>query len=477
MKHKILTKIMLFVLLVVTISSCSKKWIDTDLNVNPDAPVDVPMNLILPSIEARLAFDIIGSNDVTRPQSLWMQQMTGIARQSMAEGAYSFRSGDVNNLWGNVYSGVLMDAKQLINKAVELEAPHFEGVAYILTAATLGVASDNWNSIPWSEALQGDENLRPSFDSQEAIYTTIQQQLTKGIELLGADPGIYPLNGDIIFEGASSKWIAAAYALKARYAIHLSKVNPNAYTEALSYLDNAIASNDGNMYYYYTSGDVSNANPLYLFMSDRGDIRVSFLATTLLNATNDPRLPMYATPIADTLVINDVEYLPGEFVGAPIGEALDGASQPGPGLASSNTSTAIITFAELSFIKAEAMFKTSDEAGAKAALKAGIEASLNEYGVFDQTWFDGVSTEIDALSGAPLFERIMNDKWVAMMYNSEAFVDWRRTGFPVLVPNALATTPEIPRRFPYATDPITYNPNTPDLGNTPLYHRVWWDAN
>ena len=146
MKHKILSKIMLFVLLVVVFSSCSK-WIDTDMNINPDAPADVPMNLILPTVEARLAFDIVGSNDVTRPQSLWMQQMTGIARQSQAEGAYSFRSGDVNNLWGNVYSGVLMDAKQLMEKAVELQSPHFEGVAYVLTAATLGIATDNWNKI------------------------------------------------------------------------------------------------------------------------------------------------------------------------------------------------------------------------------------------------------------------------------------------------------------------------------------------
>jgi hypothetical protein len=62
------------------------------------------------------------------------------------------------------------------------------------------------------------------------------------------------------------------------------------------------------------------------------------------------------------------------------------------------------------------------------------------------------------------------------MYNSESFVDWRRTGFPTLTPNPDAATQEIPRRFPYASDPITYNPNTPDLGNEPLWQRVWWDV-
>ena len=476
MKYKILTKIMLFVLLVVVLGSCSK-WIDTDMNINPDAPADVPMNLILPTVQARLAFDVVGSNDVTRPQSLWIQQTTGIARQSQAEGAYSFRSGDVNNLWGNVYAGVLMDAKQLINKAVELESPHFEGVGWVLTAVTLGISTDNWGSIPWSEALLGDENLTPVFDSQESVYAAVQSCLDKGITLLStpASANKVALSGDIIYGSNTAKWVAAAYALKARYAIHLSKRDDGAYQEALGYLNNAFTSNAGNMYYYYGSGDVNNANPLYLFMMDRGDIRMSWVVTEAMTLTSDPRLPMFATPIDADLEINGVTYPAGSYVGAPIDQPIDGASHPGPGLASSNTSTPFITYAELAFIKAEALYKTSDEPGAKQAFKDGLEASLNEYGVFDQVWLDDASLLIDALSDETLFEAIMSEKWIALMYNSEAFVDWRRTGYPELTPNPLATIQEIPRRFPYATDAITYNPNTPDLGNEPLWIKVWWD--
>ncbi len=205
MKHNILTKIMSFVLLVLVVSSCSKKWIDSDINTNPDAPADVPMELILPTIEARLAFDVVGSNDLTRTQSMWIQQMTGIARQSQAEGAYTLRSGDVNNLWGNVYAGVLMDSKQLIDKAIALESPHFEGVGYILTAVTLGIATDNWNDIPWTDALQGDANLTPAFDSQEAIYGVIQDYLSKGITALSSSTSVFSLSGDIIFEGDTKK--------------------------------------------------------------------------------------------------------------------------------------------------------------------------------------------------------------------------------------------------------------------------------
>ena len=476
MKHNILTKIMSFVLLVLVVSSCSKKWIDSDINTNPDAPADVPMELILPTIEARLAFDVVGSNDLTRTQSMWIQQMTGIARQSQAEGAYTLRSGDVNNLWGNVYAGVLMDSKQLIDKAIALESPHFEGVGYILTAVTLGIATDNWNDIPWTDALQGDANLTPAFDSQEAIYGVIQDYLSKGITALSSSTSVFSLSGDIIFEGDTQKWIEAAYALKARYAIHLSKRDNNAYSEALNHLGNAFTSNSGNMYYSYGSGDVNNANPLYLFMQDRGDIRVSFQITDLLTTLGDPRLPMFATPISDTMEVNGDTYLPGSYVGAPAGQPLDNASSPGPGIASSNSKTPFITYAELAFIKSEALVQTGDFNGARQALKDGLEASLNEYGVFDQGWFDMMSSEIDMYPDDELLGAIMVHKWIAMMYNSESFVDWRRTGFPTLTPNPDAATQEMPRRFPYASDPITYNPNTPDLGNEPLWQRVWWDV-
>ena len=477
MKQNILTKAGLFILLVALLSSCNK-WIDTDININPDAPTVVPMDLLLPTIEARFSYDVVQGNDGERTLSLWTQQLTGIARQSQSEGAYSFRAGDANNTWGDVYSGVLMDAKQLIDMSqqTETKSTQFEAVGKIITAATIGYATDLWGDLPFSEALQGAENITPKFDSQQDIYTAIQSLLDEGINLLkNPDAGdVFSLDGDIIFGGNTDKWIAAAYSLKARYALHLSKVNgATAYTTALGYLEDGISSAAGSAYYYYASGNSNNANPLFLFMQDRGDVRVSDVMIDQLKSSGDPRLGAYASPIGDTLVVGDSTYVPGDYVGAPAGEPLDGASEPGSGIASSNTKTPIITYTEVKFIEAECKAKTGDDDGAKAALKEAVTASLNEYGVFDQTWFDAFSSEVDALSGDDLYMRIMDEKWVALMYNFEAYNDWRRTGYPALTPNPAAAGKEIPRRFPYATDPVTYNPNTP--ANVTIWDRIWWD--
>ncbi len=476
MKQNILSKAGLFILLVAMLSSCSK-WIDPDMNVNPDAPTVVPMDLLLPTVEARLSYDVVQGNDGQRTLSLWIQHMTGIARQSQSEGAYSFRAGDANNNWGSVYSGVLMDAKQLIEMAQQekTKSTQFEAVGKILTAITIGYASDLWGDLPFSEALQGADNLKPIFDPQKDIYNNIQRLLDEGIKLLKNPDAtdVFTLDGDIIFGGDTDKWIAAAYALKARYALHLSKVNNDAYTKALGYLDDAMKDAGGSAYYYYASGNNNNANPLFLFMQDRGDIRVSDVMIDGLKATGDPRLAVYADTITDTLTIGDDVYPPGSYVGAPAGVPLDGASTPGSGIASSDSKTPIITFTEVKFMEAECKAKTGDAAGAIAALKEAVAASLNEYGVFDQDWFDTFSSDVDGLAGNDLYKRIMDEKWVALMYNFEAYNDWRRTGYPELTPNPAAGGKEIPRRFPYPTDPITYNPNTPQ--GVTIWDRIWWD--
>lgn len=479
MKHKILT-ILGSLILLLGVTSCDK-WIDPEININPDAPINVPPDLILPSLQARTGYNVVGGNDMTRTISLWMQHTTGIARQSQSEGAYTLREGDVNNLWGDVYADALMDAKQiLLQTAIEgQESYHFTGVVQILQAVILGYATDVWNDIPWTEALQGGENISPAFDSQEQIYATIQDLLDQGIANLNQDDSFLPLSGDIIFGNDNQRWIEAAWALKARYALHLAKRSGNsAYTDALSYSDNGFKTNDGNMKYHYSSSSDNNANPLYLFNQDRTDIRMcKTLVDSLLNH-QDPRLTMFCEPTTGDIEYNGEVIPEGSYWGSPVDEQFDAASMPGPGIASSGTPTPIITAAEVHFMRAECQVQLGQYDAARTSYKAALTASLEEFGVFNQVWFDAYSSAIDMIPDNKdiMMNAVMTEKWISLCYNTEAFNDWRRTGYPMLQPNPLGARDEVPRRFPYATDPVTYNPNTPVLGNNPLWERVWWDA-
>ena len=81
---------------------------------------------------------------------------------------------------------------------------------------------DMWGDIPYTEAFEG--NLHPAYDSQEEIYTMIQQMLDDAIAENQLEPGnLVPDADDFLYQGDMSKWEKFAYALKARHHMHLTK--------------------------------------------------------------------------------------------------------------------------------------------------------------------------------------------------------------------------------------------------------------
>lgn len=483
MKKINLKKIAIFAMLAFIMASC-EKWIDPEINVDPDSPAEMNMNLLLPSIEANLAFTTVGGNDITRTESMWVQQLDGIARQSQAEAIYTLRAGDVNNLWNTTYAGSMMDAKQLYDLSIEKNSPNFGGVSRVLMAVALGQATDVWGDIPYSEALQADVTTTPVFDSQQSVYAAIQALLDEGIQKLQEDANDFALSGDYIYGANLDQWVKAAYALKARYALHLSNVENEAYTKALTYLGNAFTSLDDNMKVDFFSGSTSS-NPFYQFMVDRGDVRMGTFFINYLKENADPRLPVLAEPIAETIhyykdgVLDSV--VAGGYFGSPAvveqgadPSPLENASAPGSAIAAADAPVYFITYTELLFIKTEAEFKTST-GDAKATLKQAVATSLEQYGVSDDAWLADLEAKIDGLSGDDLFKEIMIQKYTALAYQNENFVDFRRTNNVIgLELHPLTTATEFPRRFIYPTDAVTFNPNTP--ANVTLYDRVWWDG-
>ncbi len=132
--------------MVAFMSSC-ETWIDPELNVDPAVPSDVPMSLLIPTIQLDIGYNSLG-NDVVRTTNIWMQIFDGVARQSYTQGRYQLTAADVNNLWGSIYTDQLMNAKILIEKAEDQESPYNAAVGQILTACALGIATDLWVTFP-----------------------------------------------------------------------------------------------------------------------------------------------------------------------------------------------------------------------------------------------------------------------------------------------------------------------------------------
>ncbi len=448
------------VILGVTLllTSC-QKWIDTDINKDPDSPSDVPMKLMLPAIEQALGYNMAG-NDLVRTTNIWMQQFDGVDRQSFTEAKYQLLPADVNNVWGSIYTSIFENSKVLLNKAEKTAgkvSPYNAGVARVIIATTLGISTDLFGDMPFSQGFRGDENiLHPTYDTQEKLYDTLNVILNEAITNFNATENAVSILGDVIYGGKVANWKKAAYSIMARYAIQLSGVNADAaYTAALAAVANGFKSNSDD---FNVIWNADNHNPIFQFMEQRSDVRMAAPFVDMLKADNDPRLPFYVAKDAN-----------GEYTGSVILSQNGDASKPGTYVAGATTPSVIMSYSELKFIEAEANFMLGHTTEAQTAFEAAVAASvLKVTGDANTAWLDA------NINGATLtLELIMTQKYIATFGTNQPYADYRRTGFPAITLPTGAVLTETPSRFPYAQDEITYNgANVPSVT---ISDKLWWN--
>lgn len=444
----------IYILLIALVCSSCSSWIDPSVNVDPNSPSDVGVADLVAPIEVNLGYVVGG--DLTRVTSEWTQQIAGLQSQSADIDIYNISESDVNNSWSyNLYSPGMINSKILINKSIANASPYYTGIAQVLMAYHLGVTTDLWGDIPYSDALNGASGQSKSkYDTQEAVYDSIFSLLNNAIVNLNANSSAFvPGDGDIIYKGSLSNWIKTAYALKARYYLHLSKVDATAYTKVKEALANAYTSNDDDFKVVFNSA-YSNSNPMYQFQNERVSyIGANSYMLSMLTATSDPRTSVYYSGT----------------VGSASGEGNSEASPVGANYASATSPVYLMTYAEIKFIEAE-VYLTTDPERAAQAYNDGLKASLDREGVYNATWY----AKQELTQSTITLEKIINQKYLSSFLQLEAFNDWRRTGYPSLSLAQGAVTTSIPRRLPYPQDERLYNNANMPQG-VKITDRIWWD--
>ncbi len=433
-----------FLLLGLLFASC-QDYFGEDANIDPDNPTRVTPNVILPQVQARLVYTYGG--DFTRYIGIFTQHIDGISRQFAVFGQYGIQPSDIDSPWANIYSGTLNSNLQLLNIARENGFNHYAGMALVLEAYSIMIATDSWGDIPYSNALQFAENgvYVPTFDNQEAIYNKIFANLDEARALLAADGGgSVPGSDDLFYGGDASKWIKFCNLLEARGRLHLSKVNGNAYSEVLTALNRGVFDGSGDNGGIGFGEPATENAPWFQYVEQRDDAEVGTYYVNLLTELNDPRMATYGQPHT-----ND----------HPIW--------------TKDQKVNLLSFTEQEFIRAEALLAT-DRAAAYEAYLAGINSSMAEALITDE---DAIRSYIEQSSvgvGADnlTLENIITQKYIALYTDPEVFSDWRRTNLPALTP---ITGTQIPRRLPYAQTEINSNVNTPPPSDVTIFTRVWWD--
>ena len=450
---------------------------ELDINNDPNNPTEVPFSTLLTAAEVRLAYTLGG--DATRMPASIVQHYSGHRGQPLNYGQYNITSGDTDGLWTSLYD-ILNDLRSIEDQTKISGDNIYLGVSKILQVHTFSVATDLFGDIPYTESLKGASNITPAYDKQEAIYTSLLTTLDQAIVNIKSNTGVKPGTADLLYKGDTAKWEAFANSLKLRLLNHLSKRNP---TQALTFLQTGpklISLNADNAKVVFGT-TANNANPIYQFdiLSGRKDQAVCSTIVNNMKALNDPRLTLYFSPIK-----NPDAGLKGQYLGNLPGQDLDDAgenlfSRVGPTYASIDSPVTFITAAEVEFIKAEIYFRANDLVNSKIAYDKAI---TNDFAAIGAT---GVAT----YTANPLvtynntLQRIMTQKWITMYQASyESFVDWRRTGFPVLTPPTTNRTSGVtPRRLPYPQKEINVNgaslaagPGVP-IPYVTLTTKLWWD--
>lgn len=383
----------------------------------------------------------------------------------------------LENTWFRVYN-VLTDLDELVRIASDEGSNDYTGIGHILFATNLGLATDLWGSIPYSEALKGGENLTPTYDSQETIYSAIQQRLDTGIEELQKGKSTFsPRGDDYVYQGDRKLWIKTAYALKARYLNHLSKKSSYNPSAILSAVDKSYLSYSDDAQMPYTEEKMNPwANVVIL---NNGGLLGGDISTQLIEAMNgttyptfDPRLPIIAEPLDD-----------GTFAGTDngISSPITGHSHiNGNGFyARRSSAIQLVTFAEIKFIEAEAALRDNQNQRAYNAYLQGIRAHMDKIGVSQEDRAAYIKDSSVSVGFANLsIDQIMKEKNVTMFLHPEAWIDARRFNYQYKnmdLPNNPneALNGQFIRRILYPTTELTRNGD--NVPNVTLGETLWFD--
>jgi len=462
---KKITYIVLATIVTISFTSC-KKYLD-DVAVSPNSPESSGPKALLSSVEIATFANYTGNN--ARRSCTFIQQVAGTGFQMTDVQNYLVLESDVTNDWLTIYAGAIVNA-QIIIDDYGTESPHYGGIAKVLKAMNLGLATDMWGDVPSKQAGKGVGNLNPTYDAQQAVYADIQTILNDAITDLKrplVDNKQVP-TFDYIFGGDANHWIQTAYVLKARYANRLSNRSASqSATDALTYLNAAYAaglasSADDAMAIFGSAGNENNQ--WYNFNASRSEyIKMAAFFIDTMNLSKDPRLAFFADSLLD-----------GTYVGAENISANDATSSSdiGDGYCDiADGPLPMVSFVEAKFIEAEAQLRLGNTAGAAAAHNEAVKESILDVTGGSSAVYEAGHAAETATSIS--LAKIIMEKYKALFTQVEVWTDWRRTGFPALSPNPDGNVSGIPKRLPTSVDERNYNTNA--VVKTNLLEKMWFE--
>lgn len=491
--------------MAISIYSCSDSYFDvnTPSNTLPNEVI-VMKDVLSPCIQYTMTAQFQASTNI----AIVDQHITTIVQDR--QGIDNHYLSTLDNYWSTVYTKALPNIKILEEKAIGSNSSHYLAIAKILKAINIGQTTDIYGDVPYTEATLVGLNFAPKYDSQQTIYTDVIKLLDEAIVLFSSPntSTFAPGTEDLIYAGNVSKWTKAAYTFKARYQLHLSKVNGSAATGSavVTSLAKGFTANTDDFQIKYNSVNVNpwyasqlglfSGNVLYAISNQFISYMNGGTVYPFTTVAMDPRLPLLVDMRTyNSGGISGTQPTTGAgFIGTTNGTGTGSSAKIGTDFYYSNIAapTVILSYAEAKFMEAEAQFlinggsqtTTGTNAASYTAYKLGITANMTKLGVAAtlQTAYLA-DTSIDKGLAALELKDIMRQKFIALYLNPETFNDYRRYDFSTNAFKGLAipvnTDPinggKWIRRFVYSTNERGSNAANYSANFKPMVSPVWWN--
>lgn len=456
------------VLAAISLTACTKNF--EEINTNTNSPA-----------ETRPEYHF--TEAIT--QTAYAYQENAFARRPAALGRYItlVRNNDYENFrwtavdWNDIYQRAMI-IKTMQAEAVKTNQPVYNVLGKILMAINISYLTDLYGNVPYSEALKSVEtgNIKPVYDKQENIYKDLLQQLKDANTALATTGAGIDANADALFAGNALKWRKLANSLRLRLLLRCSKAYPQAFADMQEIVNNA------DLYPIFTS-NADNAEVMYLGVKKDdswpggaknmidADFQKTKASKELVDALlqrNDPRLPVWVAPVANTTgsTVDRNIYVgvphaltnPADYNGGETHQSIYSAffRQDKP----AGIKASLMTYAEVCFILAETVQRGKLNVPAKTAETLyynGIEASMDYYGVkanaANSGYYNNALVKYDGT-----LEQLITQKWIAMLFRgAEGWFDFRRTGYPAFVAGPMAFQKTFPIRYGWPVSEANVN--------------------
>ena len=489
-------KIFYLLISVVIMTSCDEGFEET--NIDPTRPTQVGVGTKLTAAQKFISserYDNWRAGMIY--QSTMMQHIATTAGYWDGD-KYTWNRGYASSLMDRYYGNAVKTLQDLIAQLDDEGAPEeMKAIARILRVFTFSRLTDLYGDIPYSEAGKGftDGILKPKYDAQSTIYPDMLKELEESAAALSAGTSGFGA-ADVIYGGDQAKWKRLANSLMLRLGLRLIKVDAAA---AESWAAKAISggvmtSNDD--IFHVKHELAQNRNGISEVFDADGNPRMSKTFIDFMKDRNDPRLPILAARRGDqSTAFADLQGFPNGLDPAMLlastgEENTDAYAEPNRAILAGFDAPMIFqTYGEVALMLAEANVRWGLGGDAETNYNAGVTAAMQMWELYSA---DAVIDPADIatyLANNPYdsgnaLEQINTQYWAATFLNEyETFSNWRRTGFPVLVPvnyPGNVTGGTIPRRMSYTESEATNNADNYAAaivaqGPDELTTRVWWD--